>query len=141
MISQIYWLVPNYILYWKMSGRISGVEISTMATFIANKVDMSASRKVHLIINCTGVQQLDSANQQARAALRLLATQRGMGKVVAVVSNYQIQGQLNALSGAFGSKWGNVLSMTAAIQSLKKSDNLLQTVPSLALSSLIVRPE
>jgi hypothetical protein len=102
---------------------------------------VAASQKVHLIISCTGVQQLDSANQQAREAFRLLATQRGMGKVVAVVSNYQIQGQLNALSRTFGSKWDNVLSMTAAIQSLKKSDNLLQTVPSLALRSLIVRPE
>jgi hypothetical protein len=141
MISQIYWLVPNHILYWKMSGHISGVEISTMATFIANKVDMSTSQKVHLIINCTGVQQLDSANQQAREALRLLANKAQMGKVVAVVSNYQMQARLNALSGAFGSKWDNVVSMAAAIQSLKKSDNLLQTVPSLDLSSLIVRPE
>jgi hypothetical protein len=141
MISQIYWLIPNSILYWKMSGRISGSEIYKMATFIESLVEKSASQKVHLVMNCSGVQQIDYANQKAREALRSLAEKTGVGKVVAIVSNYQIQAHLNALSGTFGSQWDNVTSMSAAIQALKKSDSLLQIIPPLVLTSLIVRPE
>ena len=141
MISQIYWLVPHHVLYWKMSGCISGIEICEMSRFITTQVSQLASRKVHIIIDSAGVTQLDYTNHEAREAFHRLANQVWMGKVIAIIHSYQIQAHLNALSGGFGLNWENVASVQAAIRSLKKVDNLLQDVPILQPSSLIVRPE
>lgn len=140
MISQLYWLVPKHVLYWKLAGQITGSEIAEMSRFIAEQVEKSTAQKVHILIDTSGVEQLDYQSQEARAAFLVLAKKEWMGKVVAIIRKYQIQVHLNALSGAFGFNWYNVGSMQDAIRSLKKNDNLLQTIPSLVPSSLIVRP-
>ena len=139
MISQLYWLIPNHILYWKLAGHISSDELCTMVNFIATLAKTSATQKVHLVISCAGVQKLDYTNQEVRDAFNELATHKWLGNVTAIVSNYSIQANWNAVNGAFRSRWKNVTSLQAAIQMLKKSDSLIQNVSKLDKSSLITR--
>lgn len=140
MMSQLYWLAPNHILYWKLSGHISSDELCTMANFIATQANTSATQKVHIVISCAGVQKLGHTNQDMRDAFDELAGHKWLGNVTAIVSNYKIQAQWNNINGAFGSRWKNVTSLEAAIQMLKKSDSLIQSVPEFVTMSPIVRP-
>ena len=140
MISQIYWLVPKHVLYWKLSGQIPASEIVEMSVFISQQVDTNVNKKVHILIDTTGISQLDYTNVAAKDAFKILAKKEWMGKVVAIIRDYQIQVHLNVLSNAFGLNWYNVSSMDDAIRALKKNDNLLQSVPKLLQSSLITRP-
>ena len=112
-----------------------------MAKFIAALTNRSASQKVHIIINCSGVQQLDYANQDVRDAFNELATHEWLGTVIAIVSNYSIQAHWNATNRAFGSRWKNVISLEAAIQMLKKFDTLILSVPKPVMTSPIIRPD
>jgi hypothetical protein len=139
MISQLYWLVPKHVLYWKMSGQIPASEIVEMSQFIMHQVDDSTAHKVHILIDTVGIERLEYDNVAARDAFKALSKKEWMGKVVTIIRNYQIQVHLNSLSHAFGLNWYNVNSMDDAIRALKKNDNLLQTVPKLLQSSLIVR--
>jgi hypothetical protein len=140
MISQLFWLVPKHVLYWKMSGQIPASEIVEMSLFIAQQVDDNYPRKVHILIDTTGILKLDYTNAEARDAFKVLAKKEWMGKVVALIRDYQIQVHLNALSSAFGLNWYNVNSMDDAIRALKKNDSYLQSVPVLLKTSLIIRP-
>src|SRR5688572_3051023 len=85
MQSQLYWLVPKQVLYWKLSGRITGNEIAEMSRFIAENVEKSTAQKVHILIDTIGVEQLDYNSQEARAAFLILAKKEWMGKVVAII--------------------------------------------------------
>jgi hypothetical protein len=140
MISQLFWLVPKHVLYWKMSGQIPASEIVEMSLFIGQQVEDTAAQKVHILIDTIGIQALEYSSTEARDAFKILAKKEWMGNVVTIIRDYQIQVHLNMLSSAFGLKWYNVNSMDDAIRTLKKNDNLLQTIPKLLQTSLITRP-
>lgn len=139
MISQLYWLVPNHVLYWKLSGQIPGSEIVEMSQFIPKQVNDSNNNKVHILIDTIGVSSIDYNNQAARDAFSVLAKKEWMGKIVTIIRDYQIQVHINALSSAFGLNWYNVNSMDDAIRALKKNDNMLQSIPKLQKNALIAR--
>jgi hypothetical protein len=128
------------VLYWKLSGQIPASEIVEMSLFIAQQVDNTTAQKVHILIDTVGIQQIDYGSAEASDAFKVLAKKDWMGKAVAIIRDYQIQVHLNALSKAFGLNWYNVSSMDDAIRALKKNDHLLQAVPTLLQSSLIIRP-
>jgi hypothetical protein len=132
MISELYRLVPQHLLYWHLSGQITSDEICEMSLFIGEQADVNASHKVHIIIEGNGITQIDYGNKRARDAFHTLANQRWMGKVAVFIRNYPIQVKLNALSGAFGLNWHNVASMQDAIRFLKTHDNQIQNVPALS---------
>lgn len=140
MISQLFWLVPNHVLYWKMSGQIPASEIIEMSLFIAQQVDDNNAQKVHILIDTAGIQRLDYTNEEARNAFKSLAKKNWLGKVVVIIRDYQIQVHLNALSSAFGLNWYNVNSMDDAVRALKKNDHLLQSIPQPLKTSPITRP-
>ena len=141
MQSKLYWLVPSKILYWQLSGSITASEICDMSRFIIASVDKTpAIQKVHLIIDAKNITKLNHNNPQARSEFALLANQRWMGQVVAIIHNLQIQMNLNAMSSAFGMKWKSVPSMRHAIRSLQQSDRMVQGIPDAKLASLIERP-
>lgn len=140
MISQLYWLVPNHVLYWRLSGQIPGSEIVEMSQFIAQQVKDVTNHKVHILIDTAGVSSLDYTDSAAREAFVVLAKKEWMGKIVTIIRDYQIQVHINALSPAFGLNWHNVNSMDDAIRALKKNDNMLQSIPKLQKDKLILRP-
>jgi hypothetical protein len=129
MTSQIFWLVPNRILYWKLSGEIPGSEIEEMSELIGQNIDKLAKQKVHIVIDAIAIRKLEHNSQAAREAFVALAKNQGLGKVVTIIHNYQIQINLNVLSRAFGLNWHNVSSIDDAIRILKGADSSLQTVP------------
>lgn len=139
MISELYWLVPQHLLYWQMSGHITSDEICEMSRLIAEQIDINNSHKVQLLIDGNGIVQIDYKNQKARDAIRTLARQTWMGKVAVFIRNYPIQVQLNALSGAFGLNWHNVTSMQDGIRFLRTYDNHILGVPVLKADSRIER--
>lgn len=139
MISEIYWLVPKHVLYWKMSGEIPASEIVEMSDFIAEQIDIVTRQKVHLLINTTGIRQIEANDFDAKLAFQKLAKQSWIGKVVAISHNVQIQMQLSSLNRAFGLNWHTVSTMDDAIRFLKNSDTLLHTVPKLLQTTPIVR--
>jgi hypothetical protein len=140
MISQIYWLVPKHVLYWKISGQIPASEIVEMSDFIAEQLANSGHRKVHLVINTTGIQEIEYNSWEAEDAFERLAKKQWIGKVVAISHNLKIQMHLNKLNRAFGSNWYNASTMDDAIRYLKNADSLLQAVPKLLENPPIVRP-
>ena len=73
MLSQLYWLVPKQVLYWKLAGHITGTEIAEMSRFIAEQVEKSTASKVHILIDTSGIDQIDYQSQEARAAFLILA--------------------------------------------------------------------
>lgn len=140
MISEIYWLVPQHLLYWHLSGHITSDEICAMSQFIGEQVNINSSHKLHILIEGNGISKIDYKSENARNALRALAKQPWMGKVAVFIRNYPIQVQLNALSGGFGLNWHNVASMQDAIRFLRQHDHQLQDVPTLHPESRIERP-
>jgi hypothetical protein len=139
MNSQLYWLVPDHILYWKLSGEIPAIEIEDMTQFIAQQVDKGVKHKVHLVIDAVSVRTVEHSGHISRDAFAWLAKNQWLGKVVVVIYNYQIQLQLNGLSAPFGLNWHNVSSMDDAVRVLKNSDTNLTSIPKLQDKTLIAR--
>jgi hypothetical protein len=141
MASQIFWLIPHRVVYWKLSGEVSGSEIYDSSELIAQLVDKLAKQKMHIVIDAINIRKLEHNNSpEARMAFEALARSQGIGQVVTVIHNYQIQINLNVLSRAFGLKWHNVSSIDDAIRILKTSDSSLQSVPKTPEKSPVPRP-
>src|SRR5689334_13340377 len=111
MNSQLYWLVPDHVLYWKLSGEIPATEIEDMTQVIPQQVDKAVKHKVHLVIDAVSVRSLQHNSHIAKDAFAWLAKNQWLGKVVVVIHNYQIQLNLNQLNVPFGLNWHNVSSM------------------------------
>jgi hypothetical protein len=140
MTSQIFWLIPHRVVYWKLSGEVSGIEIYDSSDLIAQHVDKLAKQKLHIVIDAVSIRKLEHKSAEARIGFETLARNQGIGQVVTLIHNYQIQINLNVLSRAFGLNWHNVSSIDDAIRILKTSDSSLQSVPKTPEKSPVPRP-
>lgn len=140
MISQIYWLVPNHILFWKLSGEIPGSEIEEMSNFIAEQINPGTKEKIHIVIDAVGVRDIDYKSQIAQEAFQSLAKKPWMGNVITIIHNYQVQINLNVLSRAFGLKWHNVSTLDEANHALKRIDAMIKSISRPLPNDLIKRP-
>ena len=130
MKSQLFWLMPNHVLYWKLSGDIPSDELCAMARFIAEQAAQTKNSKIHIILDGNGIQQIDHMSVDARTAFQTLAKNSRIGNVVAVMGNLKTQIQFNSLSRPFGLNWRNTTSFADAVYHLKNADGALRTIPS-----------
>lgn len=129
MKSQLFWLMPNHVLYWKLSGNIPAEELCAMTRFIGEQLAQAKGSKVHIILDGNGIQQLDHLSTDARTAFQTLAKSTRIDKVIAVISNLKTQIQFSGLSRPFGLNWRNTTTFADAINQLKNLDNTLRSIP------------
>jgi hypothetical protein len=129
MKSQLFWLVPDHVLYWKLSGQIPADELCAMSRFIMEHAGQSKYQKIHLILDSAGIQQLDHLSTDAREAFHTLAKNTRIGKVMAITRNLKVQLQFNTLNRAFGLNWRNVANFAEATRHLKSADGSLRSIP------------
>jgi hypothetical protein len=129
MKSQLFWLMPNHVLYWKLSGTIPADELCAMARFIGDQAAQAKGSKIHIILDGNGIYQLDHQRSAVQTAFETLAQNARIGKVLAIIGNLKTQLQLSAISRPFGLNWRNATSFATAIQHLKTHDSALRTMP------------
>ncbi|MDQ7026427.1 MAG: hypothetical protein Q9P01_19875 [Anaerolineae bacterium] len=129
MKSQLFWLVPDHVLYWKLSGSIPAEELCAMSRFISKQASQSNNQKIHIILDAGGIHQLDHPSHDAREAFNKLAKNTRIGKVMAVTRNLKVELQFNALNRSFGLRWRNVNGFAEATRLLKYSDTSLRSTP------------
>jgi hypothetical protein len=130
MKSQLFWLVPDHVLYWKLSGDVPADELCEMSNFIAECIGQTKTQKIHVVLDGGGIQQLDHLSPDARNAFQSLAKNTRIGKIIAVTRNLKVQLQFNALNRAFGLNWRNVANFAEATHQLKTADTSLRSIPS-----------
>jgi hypothetical protein len=129
MKSQLFWLVPDHVLYWKLSGSIPAEELCAMSRFISQQASQSNNQKIHIVLDASGIQHLDHLSQDACEAFNKLAKNTRIGKVMTVTRNLKVQLQFNALNRSFGLRWRNVNGFADATRSLKRSDRSIRSTP------------
>jgi hypothetical protein len=129
MKSQLFWLMPNHVLYWKLAGNVPAEELCAMTRFISEQIAQTKGSRVHIILDGNGIQELDHLSGEARTAFQTLAKNTRVGRFLAVVSNLKTQIQFSGLSRPFGLNWRNTTSFADAIHQLKNYDSSLRTIP------------
>lgn len=127
METQTAWLVPNRVLYWKLSGDV------TMQTFYdmmqaLNSHLHDSGEKIHAIINARSANSLKGEHSNIRSLVRQVANHGSMGVLMVITHDFALQHQFNRVTVDFGTHLRYSNTFKSAWTSLRNIDTTLPYV-------------
>ena len=103
MNKDMQWLVPDRVIYWKLSGNI------TMDDFREGLVDISqilqsASAKIHVVFNARDARSLQGESKTVRNIARFVARDTQMGCFFVITNSFVLKHHLNRVTVDFGTQ-------------------------------------
>lgn len=127
MLKNLSWLIPDRVLYWRLSAGCTVAEFQVGLEEI-HTVLPNASAKVHVVIDARASQSLDGNPRSARKIAQQLARNTQMGCCMVISHNFYFKHQLNHVTIDFGTDLRYSESYNYAWKSLHHIDTSLPYV-------------
>lgn len=129
MNKNMQWLVPDRVIYWKLSGNV------TMEDFREGLVDISqilqgANTKIHVMMHAREARSLEGDSRAVRNITRFIARDTQMGCFFVITSSFVVKHHMNRVTVDFGTQLRYSDTFRNAWNSLHNIDrNLPYAVP------------
>ncbi|MGB1287937.1 MAG: hypothetical protein ACPG7F_15465 [Aggregatilineales bacterium] len=128
MPSQIYWHVPEKVLYIKFTGALKPDSLLATADYAADMLT-EASQGAHVIMDMRRVVGLNKNTMQLRNNLAPMITHNNLNWTVVMTSNLLLQAYLNRAAHRMTSRWGYVKNFAEAVSFVRQVDNTMTIIP------------
>jgi hypothetical protein len=129
MPHAITWLIPNRVIYFKVTGIVTSEELPLTDATVLKMIEQSDAPKVHILFDDTELDRMPGISEML--TLKYIRHER-TGWIVTPQRNSFIRFVGSVVGQTAGLKFRFVDSLESGLQTLKKVDQSLPDVPELA---------
>jgi len=122
--SQKHWLLPNRVLYWKLTGDVSINNFRDILLEI-NGILQNSGEKIHVILDACTAHSLSGDDKDMQKIVRRVANHARMGILMVATHSFTLKQHFNRVTVAFGTHLRYTTNYKNAWQSLRNIDNSL----------------